>query len=201
MEKDIPVNGNQKKVRMANLIPHKIDLKIKNVYILWDKEGHNILIRGSLQEGDITIVHIYSPNIGILQYIGQTLLLLLLSRFSPVWLCATPETASHKSPPSLGFSRQEHWSGLPFPSPMHESEKWKVKLLSHVRLLATPWTAAHQAPPTMGFSRQEYCSGVPLPSPGQTLTELKGKINSSTIIVWDFKHPTCTNGQIIKTEN
>ena len=27
--------------------------------------------------------------------------------------------------PSLGFSRQEHWSGLPFPSPMHESEKWK----------------------------------------------------------------------------
>ena len=33
--------------------------------------------------------------------------------------------ASHQAPPSLGFSRQEHWSGLPFPSPMHESEKWK----------------------------------------------------------------------------
>ena len=48
--------------------------------------------------------------------------LLLLSRFSSVRLCATPETAAH---PSLGFSRQEHWSGLPFPSPMHESEKWK----------------------------------------------------------------------------
>ena len=31
--------------------------------------------------------------------------------------------AAHQSPPSLGFSRQEHWSGLPFPSPMHESEK------------------------------------------------------------------------------
>ena len=30
--------------------------------------------------------------------------------------------AAHQSPPSLGFSRQEHWSGLPFPSPMHESE-------------------------------------------------------------------------------
>ena len=42
-----------------------------------------------------------------------------------VWLCATPETAAHQAPPSLGFSRQEHWSGLPFPSPMHESEKWK----------------------------------------------------------------------------
>ena len=33
--------------------------------------------------------------------------------------------AAHQAPPSLGFSRQEHWSGLPLPSPMHESEKWK----------------------------------------------------------------------------
>jgi len=53
------------------------------------------------------------------------LLLLLLSRFSRVRLCATPETAAHQAPLSLGFSRQEHWSGLPFPSPMHESEKRK----------------------------------------------------------------------------
>ena len=53
------------------------------------------------------------------------LLLLLLSRFSRVRLCATPWTAAHQAPPSLGSSRQEHWSGLPFPSPMHESEKWK----------------------------------------------------------------------------
>ena len=51
------------------------------------------------------------------------LLLLLLSLFSRVQLCSTPETAAHQAPPSLGFSRQEHWSGLPFPSPMHESEK------------------------------------------------------------------------------
>ena len=51
------------------------------------------------------------------------LLLLLLSRFSRVQLCATPQTAAHQAPPSLGFSRQEHWSGLSFPSPMHESEK------------------------------------------------------------------------------
>ena len=43
--------------------------------------------------------------------------LLLLSRFSRVRLCATPQTAAHQAPPSLGFSRQEHWSGLPFPSP------------------------------------------------------------------------------------
>ena len=51
------------------------------------------------------------------------LLLLLLSRFSCVQLCATPQTAAHQDPPSLGFSRQEHWSGLQFPPPMHESEK------------------------------------------------------------------------------
>jgi len=53
------------------------------------------------------------------------MLLLLLSRFSRVWLCATPWTAAHQAPLSPGFSRQEHWSGLPFPSPVHENEKWK----------------------------------------------------------------------------
>ena len=51
------------------------------------------------------------------------LLLLLLSHFSHVQLCVTPQTAAHQAPPSLGFSRQEHWSGLPFPSPMHKNEK------------------------------------------------------------------------------
>ena len=42
------------------------------------------------------------------------LLLLLLSHFSRVRLCVTPWTAAHQAPPSLGFSRQEHWSGVPF---------------------------------------------------------------------------------------
>ena len=88
-----------------------------------------------------------------------------LSCFSRVRLCVTPQTAAHQAPPSLGFSRQEHWSGLPFPSPMQESEKVKVKSLRHVRLFETPWTAAYQAPPSMGVSRQEYWNGVPLPSP------------------------------------
>ena len=60
------------------------------------------------------------PNIWVLW--PSLLLLLLLSHFSHVRLCATPETAAHQAPPSLGFSKQEHWSGLPFP-PMHESEK------------------------------------------------------------------------------
>ena len=49
----------------------------------------------------------------------------LLSHFSCIRLCVTPQTAAHRAPLSLGFSRQEPWSGLPFPSLMHESEKWK----------------------------------------------------------------------------
>ena len=50
---------------------------------------------------------------------------LLVSCISSVRLCVTPETAAHQALPSLGFSRQKHWSGLPFISPMHESEKSK----------------------------------------------------------------------------
>ena len=49
-----------------------------------------------------------------------------LSHFSRVRLCdPTDDYAARQAPPSLGFSRQEHWSGVPFPSPMHESEKSK----------------------------------------------------------------------------
>ena len=42
---------------------------------------------------------------------------------SHVRLLETPRIAAYQAPPSMGFSRQEHWSGLPLPSPMHESEK------------------------------------------------------------------------------
>ena len=57
--------------------------------------------------------------------INSSSLPLLLSHFSRVRLCATPKTAAHQAPLCLGFSRQEHWSELPFPSPVLESEKWK----------------------------------------------------------------------------
>ena len=63
-------NGNQKKAGVAIFISDKIDLKIK---ITRDKEGHYIMIKGSIQEEDITIVNIYTPNIGAPQYIRQTL--------------------------------------------------------------------------------------------------------------------------------
>ena len=72
------------------------------------------------------------------------LLLLLLSRFSRVRLCATPQTAAHQAPPSLGFSRQEHWSGLPFPSPMHESEvAQSCPTLSDPMDCSLPGSSAH----------------------------------------------------------
>ena len=80
--------------------------------------------------------------------------------------------AAHQAPPSLGFSRQEHWSGLPFPSPMHESEKWKwsrsvvsnsswPRGLQPTRLLR-PWDSPGKS------------TGVlPLPSPAPTSRPLQ----------------------------
>jgi len=64
-------NQKQKKAGVAILISDKIDIKIKT--ITRDKEGHYIMIKGSIKEKDITILNIYAPNIGALQYIRQTL--------------------------------------------------------------------------------------------------------------------------------
>ena len=65
------VNGNQKKAEVAILISDKIDFKTKT--ITRDKERHYIMIKGSIQEEDTTIVNIYAPNIGAPQYIRQLL--------------------------------------------------------------------------------------------------------------------------------
>ena len=67
-------NGNQKKAGVAILTSDKIDFIIKTV--IRDKEGHYIMIKGSFQEEDITIVNIYAPNIGAPQYIRQILTVL-----------------------------------------------------------------------------------------------------------------------------
>ena len=64
--------GNQKKAGVAIIISDKIDFKIKNV--TRDKEGYYIMIKGSTQEEDITIINIYAPNIGARQYIRQMLI-------------------------------------------------------------------------------------------------------------------------------
>ena len=97
----------------------------------------------------------------------------------------------------MGFSRQEYWSGLPFPPPgdLHhwgikpgslrtpalaggffttraswEAPESESEVAESLRLFATPWTVAYQVPPSMGFSRQEYWSGLPFPSPGDLLS-------------------------------
>ena len=80
-------------------------------------------------------------------------------------LCLTLCNPIDGSPPgslSLGFSRQEYWSGLPFLFPMHTC---MLSHFSRVQFCATLWTAAHQAPLSTGFSRQEHWSGLPFPSP------------------------------------
>ena len=59
LEKIFHANGDQKKVGVAILISDKIDFKIKAVNK--DKEGHNIMIKGSIQEDDITVMNIYVP--------------------------------------------------------------------------------------------------------------------------------------------
>ena len=64
-------NENQQKAGVAILISDKMDFKIKT--ITRDKEGHYIMIKGSIQEEGITIVSIYAPNVGAPQYIRQIL--------------------------------------------------------------------------------------------------------------------------------
>ena len=64
-------NGEQKKAGVAILISDKIDFEIK--VMNRDKEGHSIMIKGSIQEGDITIINIYAPSIGAPQYVRQML--------------------------------------------------------------------------------------------------------------------------------
>ena len=71
MKKIFHANGNQKKAGVTILVSGKIDFKIKTV--TRDKEGHYIMIKGSIQEEDITIVNIYAPNTGAPQYIRQML--------------------------------------------------------------------------------------------------------------------------------
>ena len=56
----------------------------------------------------------------------------------------TPQTAAHQPPLSLGFSRQERWSGLPFPSPVHEV-KSENEVAQLCLTFSTPWTVAYQA--------------------------------------------------------
>ena len=101
---------------------------------------------------------------------------------SCVWLLATPWTAAHQASPSMGFSRQEYWSGVPLPSPetpipiinfptylpahnswLQEAQALFLFLFESRSVVSDslwpPWTVAYQAPLSMEFSRPEYWSG------------------------------------------
>ena len=92
---------------MAILISDKIDFKIN---VIRDKEGHYIMIKGSIQEEDITIVNVYAPNIGAPQYIRQTL------------TDIKGETDSNTKKAG-GFSRRHRETPL---TPMNRSSKQKI---------------------------------------------------------------------------
>ena len=89
----------------------------------WEIDGETVetvsdfIFLGSIITADGDCSHEIKRHLLLGRKVMTNLLLLLLSRFSRVQLCATPETAAYLAPPSLGFSRQEYWSGVPFPSP------------------------------------------------------------------------------------
>ena len=95
------------------------------------------------------------PHRSLLHYAAKSLQ-------SCLTLC-NPIDSSHQAPPSLGFSRQEHWSGLLFPSPMHESEKWKWS-----RSVVSDPQRPHGLQPSRLLHPWDFpwmfWSGVPLPS-------------------------------------
>ena len=98
----------------------------KNFFLYWiGKKPKSFLVRAlkaeSIQSNQHPVLH-HNGN-------GNRQLPLLLSHFSRVLLCATPQTAAHQAPQSLGFFKQEHWSGLPFPSPVTGSSQ-HLKTLS-----------------------------------------------------------------------
>ena len=76
--------------------------------------------------------------------------------FSRVRLRVTPETAAHQAPSTLGFSRQEHWSGLPFPSPVHEGEKWKCCYCCWVTSVMPDSSRADGLQPTSLLRPQDF---------------------------------------------
>ena len=112
-----------------------------------------------------------SPVPGILQ--ARTLEWVAIS-FSSAWkwkvkvkslswarLLATPWTGAYQAPRSMGFSRQEYWSGVPLPSP-YVRMKWSESCSVVSELFVTPC----QAPLSMGFSREEFWNGLLCPPPG-----------------------------------
>ena len=87
------------------------------------------------------------------------------------------ETAAHQAPPSLGFSRQEHWSGLPFPSPMHESEVAQLcPTLREPMDCSLPGSSVHE------IFQARVLEWVPLPSPVKEPTQFQIIVQVSPVL-------------------
>ena len=107
--------------------------------------------------------------------------------------------AAHQAPPSLGFSRQEDWSGLPFPSSMHESEKWKGSRsvvsdslrphgLQPTRLLR-PWDFWGKSTGVgCHCLLQEYWSGLLFPSPMHACILRRFSLVQVCVTLWSAAH-------------
>ena len=110
----------QSRTRLKWLSKSKSNISFLPLLIdsLYPQEAYYLVWEISTYEKLVTQVKFTSCQV-------SCLLLLLLSCISRVWLCVTPQMAAHQAPSSLRFSRQVHWSGLPFHSQMHKSEKWK----------------------------------------------------------------------------
>ena len=92
-------------------------IKSQDIKLIHRNPWHSYTLTMKQTEKEIKETILFTIAMKRIKYLGM-----LLSHVSRVRLCETSETAAHQAPPSLGFSRQEHWSGLPFPSPTRESE-------------------------------------------------------------------------------
>ena len=132
----------KKDFQERTLCQAKISFKIKQKLSYFQIHERIIAIKHALQkvlteilQNKMKVFFMYVKNAReeIKSTGKSSYMLLLLSRFSRVQLCVTPQTAAHQAPLSLQFSRQEHWSGLPFPSPMQESESKVAQLCLTLR--------------------------------------------------------------------
>ena len=149
---DLIWNGKQKKecLQLVWLLSFKIHVMTHSV----DFQGHksSLCINSAMREQQSMLRE--KPHE----------LLLLLSRFSRVRLCVTPQTAAHQVPHPWDSPGKNTGVGCHFLLQCMEV-KSESEVAQSCPTLATPWTAAYPAPPSVGLSRQEYWSGVPLPSP------------------------------------